>query len=208
MVVALIALFVSLGGVSFGAAVVITGKSIKNNTVSTKDLKNNDIRGKDVRNNSLTGSDINESRLGQVFSATSADTAQNATQLQGVPANAYATKAGTEAVHLVGTAGNPAFNTGWGNATVNFQRVGFWKDQFGVVHLQGNAVRSSGTATDIFVLPAGYRPNHFENFAVYGNMGTAAGIAITGPSDASPGAIRLVAGDATFIGLGGVTFRP
>jgi hypothetical protein len=79
MVVALIALFISLGGVSYGAAVVITGKTIKNNTVGTKDLKNNDIRGKDVRRNTLTGSDIVESKLGKVPSSASADSATNAT---------------------------------------------------------------------------------------------------------------------------------
>jgi hypothetical protein len=83
MVVALIALFVSLGGVSFGAALVISGKQIKNNTVGTKDLKNNDIRGKDVRNNSLTGSDVNESKLGKVPNAAHADSADNAKEVGG-----------------------------------------------------------------------------------------------------------------------------
>src|SRR4051794_41954880 len=86
MVVALLALFVSLGGVSYGAAVVITGKTIKNNTVGSKDLKNNDIRGTDIRNNSLTGKDVKESTLGKVPNAVhadSADSAANATQLGG-----------------------------------------------------------------------------------------------------------------------------
>jgi hypothetical protein len=80
MVVALIALFLSLGGVSYGVATgFIDSRELKNNTVSTKDLKNNDIRSGDVRSNTLTGSDINESRLGKVPSATSADSATSAT---------------------------------------------------------------------------------------------------------------------------------
>jgi hypothetical protein len=83
MVIALIALFVSLGGVSFGAAVLISGKQIKNNTVGTKDLKNNDIRGKDIRNNSLTGKDVKESTLGKVPNAAHADSADNAQQVGG-----------------------------------------------------------------------------------------------------------------------------
>ena len=87
MVVALIALFVSLGGVSFGAATLISGKQIKNNTVGTKDLKNNDIRGKDVRTNTLTGSDIRESKLGKVPIATNAD---NAARLGGTAAGDFA----------------------------------------------------------------------------------------------------------------------
>jgi hypothetical protein len=80
MVVALVALFVSLGGVSYGVATgFIDSRELKNNTVSTKDLKNNDIRGGDVRSNSLTGSDINESKLGKVPTAGTADSATNAT---------------------------------------------------------------------------------------------------------------------------------
>ena len=80
MVVAGTALFVSLGGVSYGVATgYIDGREIKNNAVGTKDLKNNDIRGKDVRSNSLTGSDIIEARLGKVPSAARADSATNAT---------------------------------------------------------------------------------------------------------------------------------
>jgi hypothetical protein len=215
MVVALVALFSSLGGVSYGVATgFIDSREIKNNVISTKDLKNNDVRGKDVRTNTLRGSDIVESSLGKVPSAGSADSATNATNatnatsLGGSAASAYATKTGTEAVRLVGTAGNPAFNTGWGNAGSPFQVVGFWKDQFGIVHLQGDASRSSGTNPDIFQLPVGYRPNAYENIAVYGDGGTAAGIAITGPGDGTPGAVRLVGGAATFIGLSGVTFRP
>jgi hypothetical protein len=83
IVVALVALFVSLGGVSYGAALVITGKQIKNGTVT----------GRDVRNNSLTGSDVKESTLGKVrsaASATSATSAADATELGGAAASAYA----------------------------------------------------------------------------------------------------------------------
>jgi hypothetical protein len=80
MVVALIALFVSLGGVSYGVATgFIDSREIKNNTVATKDLKNNDIRSGDVRNNALTGADVNESSLGKVPSAANADSATSAT---------------------------------------------------------------------------------------------------------------------------------
>jgi hypothetical protein len=86
MVVALIALFVSLGGVSYGVATgSINSREIKNNTIRTQDIRNNQIRGRDIRNstlmgrdvalNTLGGVDINESRLGQVPSAASADRA-------------------------------------------------------------------------------------------------------------------------------------
>ena len=48
MVVAVIALFVSLGGSAY-AALVITGKNIKNGTVTTKDIRNHSLSGTDVR---------------------------------------------------------------------------------------------------------------------------------------------------------------
>jgi hypothetical protein len=74
MVVALIALFVAMGGVSYGLATgsvnsreiknnTVRSKDIRNNNVTTRDLRNNSARGRDVRNNSLTGRDINESTL-------------------------------------------------------------------------------------------------------------------------------------------------
>jgi hypothetical protein len=83
MAVALLSLFVAMGGVGY-AATIGTGQ-IKNNSIRTQDLRNNDIRSKDIRNNAvhgrdvkgntLTGSDINESKLGQVPSARVADLA-------------------------------------------------------------------------------------------------------------------------------------
>ena len=100
LVISLIALFVSLSGVSYGVATgFIDSREIKNNQVRSKDLRNNDVRTRDLRNNevrgidirnstvrsaevglnSLTGDDINESRLGKVPSAAAADSATTAT---------------------------------------------------------------------------------------------------------------------------------
>jgi hypothetical protein len=100
LVISMIALFVSLSGVSYGVANgfidsreiknnEIRSLDIRNNQIRTKDLRNNEIRGIDIRNstvqgrdvalNTLTGDDIAESRLGKVPSATAADTATSAT---------------------------------------------------------------------------------------------------------------------------------
>ena len=46
-VLSVIALFVSLGGVSYAAA-TIGSSQIKNNAVASKDIKNNTIRSKDI----------------------------------------------------------------------------------------------------------------------------------------------------------------
>ena len=70
MVVALVALFISLGGVSYGGWPPASSDS--------REIKNRTIRDKDVRGNSLTGRVIRESRLGKVPRATRADSATSA----------------------------------------------------------------------------------------------------------------------------------
>jgi hypothetical protein len=93
LVISCIALFVSLGGVSYGVATgfidsreiknnEIRSRDIRNNEVRTRDLRNNEVRGIDIRNstvqgrdvalNTLTGDDVSESSLGQVPSAADA----------------------------------------------------------------------------------------------------------------------------------------
>lgn len=96
LVISCVALFLSLGGVSYGVATgfidsreirnnTITSGDVRNNTLRTFDIRNNEVRGFDVRNstlqgrdiafNTLTGADINEASLGKVASATAADSA-------------------------------------------------------------------------------------------------------------------------------------
>src|SRR3954453_13300831 len=65
MVVALVALFAAVGGVSYAAA-KIGSAQIKNNSVRSKDIHNHTIAGIDVKKNSLGGSSIRESKLGTV----------------------------------------------------------------------------------------------------------------------------------------------
>jgi hypothetical protein len=100
LIVALLALFVSLSGVSYGVATgFIDSREIKNNEVRsvdlrnnqirTRDLRNNDVRGIDIRNstvrgrdialNTVTGEDVNEATLQKVPSALLADSATTAT---------------------------------------------------------------------------------------------------------------------------------
>ena len=64
MVVAVAALFVALSGSAY--AIVITGASIRNNSVTGADIKNKALHGRDVKPDSLGGVPILESRLGPV----------------------------------------------------------------------------------------------------------------------------------------------
>ena len=92
LVISCIALFVSLGGVSYGVATgfidsreiknnQVRSSDLRNNTIRTFDIRNNEVRGFDIRNssvqgrdvalNTLTGADVSEQDLGKVPSAAS-----------------------------------------------------------------------------------------------------------------------------------------
>jgi hypothetical protein len=63
-VIASIALFISLSGVSYGVATgFIDSREIKNNEVRSVDLRNNQIRTRDLRNNEIRGIDIRNSTV-------------------------------------------------------------------------------------------------------------------------------------------------
>jgi hypothetical protein len=104
LIVASIALFVSLSGVSYGVATgFIDSREIKNNEVRsvdlrnnqirTRDLRNNEVRGIDIRNstiqsrdvaiNAIQGVDVKEDTLAKVPSAASADSATTAESVGG-----------------------------------------------------------------------------------------------------------------------------
>lgn len=86
--------------------------------------------------------------------------------IDGVAGNLFATAARlkaeldrrltSEAWHVVGAVGEPAFVNGWVNFGAPYETAGFYKDASGRVHLRGTV--KSGANAAIFVLPAGYRP--------------------------------------------------
>lgn len=166
LVIACIALFVAMGGVSYGYATGSIGsREIKNGAVTTKDLRNNEVRGRDIRNstiggrdvafNTLGGNDIKESTLGQVPSAASAATAGsafNAATLGGVGSSGFVRKEAPAftALALNGVAAadsTPAYDV----------------DGNGYVHLQGSY---TGSAATEFTLPAEARPAATSRFVV------------------------------------------
>ncbi len=189
LVIACVALFVSLGGVSYGFATgaidgraikngSVTNADIRNGTVKTRDLRNNEVRGADLRNSTVTGrdvaldtlggNDIKESKLGKVPSADRADSAGlaafagSANALGGVPADGYVRKEAPAFTSLALTGGA---------ATVPGEAVpGFDVDPSGYVHLQGTFLGAAGTA---FTLPAGARPASRSRFVVRRQTGFA-----------------------------------
>jgi hypothetical protein len=118
LVISCIALFVSLGGVSYGVATgfidsreiknnEIRSADVRNNQLRTFDIRNNEVRGFDIRNstiqgrdvafNTLTGADISEQDLAKVPSAALADTATSAGSVGGVTLRKFAVKRGSSA---------------------------------------------------------------------------------------------------------------
>ena len=70
-----------------------------------------------------------------------------------------------QAIHFVGDAGEPAFQNGWRNYGDTWGHVGFFKDNFGFVHLVGLATGGTVngdpllTTGNIFTLPEDCRPS-------------------------------------------------
>jgi hypothetical protein len=63
-VVAYIALFIALGGTSYGLATGSIGsREIKNNSIRSADIRNNTVRGKDVRRGTLRSGDVADHSL-------------------------------------------------------------------------------------------------------------------------------------------------
>jgi hypothetical protein len=63
-VVASLALFLALGGVSYGVATgSIDSRELKNNTVRSKDIRNGNVRGTDIRNGTVRSADVGNSSL-------------------------------------------------------------------------------------------------------------------------------------------------
>jgi hypothetical protein len=116
LVIALLALFISLSGVSYGVATgFIDSREIKNNEIRSLDIRDNQIRSRDIRNNevrgidirnstvqsrdiainAVRGEDVKEDTLAKVPSAMLADSATSADAVGGVTVRKIAYSAGT-----------------------------------------------------------------------------------------------------------------
>jgi hypothetical protein len=198
-VMSTVAVFLALaGGAAFAASLgknSVGSKQVKKNAVITSKIKKEAVTGGKVKKDTLTGTQINEGTLGTVPSATSIPPA--------------------EAVHEVGAPGEPPFLFGNSNVPpekgIQFTPVGFYKDQFGIVHLEG-IVKYGGGTIIAFQLPPGYRPasgqiNAFPSapeeslVLVAGSNVSLTGINIEGD------VLIEVGGTSELIVLSGISFR-
>jgi hypothetical protein len=202
LVIACLALFVSMGGVSYGFATgeidgreiqngAVTNLDIRNGTVTTKDLRNNEVRGADIRNSTiggrdvafdtLGGNDIKESTLAKVPDADNVD---------GVDSSAF--------VRKETAAFAPLTLTGGATAVPAEAVPGFDIDGSGYVHLRGTFDLGAGSP---FAMPARFRPPATSRFVV--SRGSAAANLVIAPTG-----VATVTGGSGDVSLDGVTFAP
>jgi hypothetical protein len=114
-----------------------------------------------------------------------------------------------EAWHVVGSAGQPSFLSSWA-AFPGYYSPAFRVDADGVVHLRGAATYGSNNAgsSNIFTLPAGYRPAACANFdvATFNGLGTQDP---EGSVEICPdGDVHMYSdGDDRFVSLEGIAFH-
>lgn len=193
MAVAVTALVFGMGGVGIAQTDVfgkLTGKKVR--TIAKSEI-----------NKAAPGLTVLKAKAADsAATATNAQNATNSSQLDGQAAAAFATKAGNEAVHLVGAAGEPAFQNGYTNYGGGFAPAGFYRDQFGAVHFQGMLDDGNDNAP-AFTLPVGYRPStqHYQLVATGPTNGETATVRID-----SNGDVILQSTPTTFISLENIEF--
>jgi hypothetical protein len=111
---------------------------------------------------------------------------------------------GSEPFHIVGAAGEPAFQNAWTNLGLGFETAGFYIDSANVVHLKG-LLNGGLSGTDAFTLPAGYRPS-----AIVLAPGSAGGFGDVQVEARPDGGVRIFCQGGcagVFPGLDSITFR-
>ena len=109
-VVSLMALFIALSGGAYALTIpkasvgakqlkknAVTAPKIKRNAVTSPKVRNGSLAGADVRNDSLTGDDLDESTIGRVPSADTANFASTANALGGQGPSAFQTASASDA---------------------------------------------------------------------------------------------------------------
>ena len=155
LVIALLALFVALGGTTYAAT------SLPKNSVGTKQLRNNAVTSKKIRNATIRAADIKNGAVKAAKIDTTGLTVPEA--LHAASADSATSLAPMEAWHEVGgTVGEPVMQNGWTNFGTPWSTLAFAKDSAGFVHLRGAVGNLTGGAIPgtVFTLPEGYRPAH------------------------------------------------
>jgi hypothetical protein len=186
LVVAMLALFVSLGGVAWSAA-----------RIGSSQIVNNSIRGKDIRNRTITGRDVKNNALGNGQIRNGDLQAADSSKLGGKTAGQYLANGAAAGGALSGNYPSPGFakqvvpltlKPNW-QALPGYGTPAVWKDAYGVVHFRGAIAQVAANPSDNnpFDLPAGFRPSGNRDATVEVHAGV--GVLFftpDGPVQASP----------------------
>jgi hypothetical protein len=228
MGVALLSLFVALGGGAYAAV------SLPENSVGPKQIKADAVRSSKVKDGSLLRGDFKTGQLPAGAQglqgiqgspgtpglpgapgapgtpgkdATPADFTPEAVRrprpATGTASSCFAPGLGTSVVDEFCRTSPDSAWTNYGGA---YERVGYYKDLAGIVHLQGSAKKQgSSTGQIVFVLPVGYRPAASQVFTVI--AGAAPGTLGFVEIQANGNVERSVPQGNDYLSLDGITFR-
>jgi hypothetical protein len=175
-VISTLCLFLVLGGgAAFATSMYpkesIGPRALKKGAVTFAKIKDGAVKGSKINLPSLgtvpsaqTATTANSAKTagtaGSAATATKATTAENANSLGGVPASGYARNQ-LEAPHVV-----TALEGGCGSLSGTFAPVGFYKDPFGIVHLEGFVESCTAATGPTFTLPVGFRSATSRIYAI------------------------------------------
>jgi hypothetical protein len=165
MLVAITALVFSLTGAGVASVATISALS-KKEKKQTRNIADSEVR--------KLAPGLSVATAGTANSAATAGTANSA-----ATAGTASSLSAPEAWHEVGQPGEPGFENAWVNYSPNsVETAAFYVDRLGVVHLKGYV--NSGTAAEIFTLPAAYRPAKDKFFpSVNANSGATSWIEVS-----------------------------
>jgi hypothetical protein len=228
-VMATVAVFIALGGVSYAALKLpknsVGSKQLKKSAVTSAKLKDGAVTAAKVADGAIAGAKIGD---GGVFASKVADASLTGAKIADGSLTGKQVDASTlgvvpvaeranslpppESWHVVGAPGEPQFENGWKDfsSSVPFEKVAFYKDHEGIVHLKGRA--EGGSSNRYFTLPPGFRPapgkTIFPVTSCECTSGFEGTLNILGTNATEPTNSGAIYGPpATVIGFDGVTFR-
>lgn len=207
--IALLALFVALGGSAY-AANSINGALLERGSVPGSKLKRGAVTSAKLASNAVTGAKIANGRVGRSDLAAAAVTRAKLAA-DSVDGSKLADGSVGSADLTPFSFTQPVLQNGWGISGLTTV-PGFGKDAAGFVHLRGQIL--DGTLnTSAFQLPAGLRPSQAAQFGalhIFGGNSTACVVTISTSGDVTIGLLTLdtgCAGTAGLYSLDGITFR-